>query len=270
MLTKEQLSPHALELFRRLKESLPPEIASRLHSSRHFVTHSNCATLFLFDVWDRNQTDILPSKHFKYCLGYDRRPGATCDGYFHIWLTRIRIYGEHEDIRKSVLARLGRELPHVMPKEFVDYSHNHDRAFDFKWEFDYPKDLSKLPAMLLPRYVSLISAVHPILMPIIDNFTRPLQPGERRTIVAGRGRIPFTPSGVRDRDRVREYTRSVPPLMRASILKDHSYRCALCGADLHNTGHHIDHIQAWARGGITILKNLQPLCPPCNLKKGKR
>ena len=71
MLTKVQLTPHALELFRRLKEALPAEIGERLQSSRVFTTHGSFRTLFLFDIWDRNQNDILNRYHFKYCLGYD-------------------------------------------------------------------------------------------------------------------------------------------------------------------------------------------------------
>ena len=54
MLTKEQLTPHALELFRRIVAALPPEIGSRLRSNRRFVTHGSYRTLFLFDMWDRN------------------------------------------------------------------------------------------------------------------------------------------------------------------------------------------------------------------------
>ena len=75
--------------------------------------------------------------------------------------------------------------------------------------------------MLLPRYVSLISAVHPILMPLIDQFTTALLPGERRKVVAKRGRLSFTLPGVHNRQRVREYTRSIPPSWRPIILERH-------------------------------------------------
>jgi 5-methylcytosine-specific restriction endonuclease McrA len=33
---------------------------------------------------------------------------------------------------------------------------------------------------------------------------------------------------------------------------------------------HIDHITPFSKGGLTILKNLQALCSPCNLSKGNR
>jgi hypothetical protein len=266
MFSKQELTPHALELFRRVKAALPPAIGERLRSHRGFVTHGSYRTLFLFNVWDCNQTDLLDRKHFTYCLGCDGRPGATRSGYFHLWLNRIRIYRE----RAAIVTTLDRELPRVVPKGFV--WHPSDRAFDIKFEFDYPKNLAELPDLLLPRYVSLISAVHPILIPIIDQFTEPLAPGERRRAVAERGRLDFTLPGVHDRKRVREYTRSVSPSMRLTILERHGYRCAnsACRADLRQVGHHIDHIIPFSKGGTTTLDNLQPLCGPCNLSKGNR
>jgi hypothetical protein len=264
MRTKEDLSPHALELFRRVRRILPEQIATRLRSSRGFSTHGSYRTLYLFDVWDSNQTDVLNRMHFKYCLGYDGRPGAKRDGYFHLWLNRIRIYRE----REAILASLDRDLPRVVPAGFT--WHTPDRAFNIGCEFDYPNDLSTLPEMLLPRYEALISAVHPILMPIIDKFTEPLQPGERRATVAERGRVEFTQPGVHDRQRVREYTRSIPPSWRAAILEQYGYRCARCATDLRLVTSHIDHIKAFSKGGATVRENLQPLCGPCNLAKGNR
>ena len=266
MFSKQELSPHALELFRRVKAALPPEIGGRLRSNRAFTTHGSYRTLFLFDVWDCNQTDILNRQHFKYCLGHDGRPGATRDGYFHLWLNKIRIYRE----RESIIATLEREIPRLVPKGFT--FHPHDRAFNVGCEFDYPRNLSQLPDLLLPRYVALISAYHRLLIPIIDQFTTALAPGERRAAVAQRGRLPFTLPGVHDRKRVREYTRSIPPSWRPIILERHDYRCAnsACRADLRKVGHHIDHIVPFSKGGTTTLENLQPLCGPCNLAKGNR
>ncbi|MGH6770170.1 MAG: HNH endonuclease [Xanthobacteraceae bacterium] len=33
---------------------------------------------------------------------------------------------------------------------------------------------------------------------------------------------------------------------------------------------HVDHILAFAKGGRTVLENLQTLCEACNLGKGDR
>ena len=264
MLTKEELTPHALELFRQVVAALPPEIGSRLRSNRRFVTHGSYRTLFLFDIWDRNQ--IFDRQHFKYGIGCDQRPDAPFQGGFGLWLNRIRIYRE----REAILATLDRELPGIVPPEFI-YRVG-DRATTMNHRFIYPANLAELPDLLLPYCVSLISAVHPVLMPLIDQFTTPLAPGERRSVVRERGRIAFTHPGVADRTRVREYTRSVPPSWRAQILSQYDYRCAnpRCRADLRTVPYHIDHILAFSKGGSTTRENLQPLCGPCNLSKGNR
>ena len=264
MFTKAELTPHALELFRRVKLALPAAIAQRVSSNRLFVTHGSYNDLFLFDVWDSNQTDVLDRQHFKYCLGHDGRPSSPTNGYFHLWLNTIRIYRE----REAIVTTLDKKLPALTPKGFT--FNRHDRAIDIKWSFDYPRNLATLPDLLLPRYVSLISAIHPVLMPIIDQFSTRLAPGERRAVVAKRGRISFIHPGIRDPERVSEYTRSIRPSDRAALLKQYRHRCALCGADLREAGHHIDHIKPFSKGGTSKRENLQPLCEPCNLAKGNR
>ncbi len=254
-----------MDLFKRCKAELPSEISSRLRSSRHFTTGSQ-RTLYLFDVWDCNQTDVLDHQHFKYCLAYDGLSKVR-NGFFHLWLNRIRIYRE----REAIIAALDRQLENAVPNGFTWHPHK-DRAFNIGFDFNYPEDLSQFPDMLLPFYVSLISAIHPILMPLIDQFTTPLSDGERRQVVAARGRVPFTSPGVHDRKRIREYTRSIPPSWRPLILERSDHLCSnpTCRADLRLQGHHIDHIVPFSKGGTTTLENLQALCGPCNLTKGNR
>jgi hypothetical protein len=264
MLTKEQLTPHALSLFKRVKASVPEEIGSRLRSHRHFITHASYVSLFTFDVWDIYQTDVLPRIAFKYCLAYDGRPGATRDGFFHLWISRSRIYRNREEI----VAILDRELPRVTPRGFT--YHPPEIAFNIGMDFHYPKDLSTVPDMLAPHYVDLISAVHPILIPIIDRYSTRLKPGERRAAVAVRGRLPRKGVGVYNREAVREYTRSVQRFRNEAFLARYSHRCALCGGDLRETGYHIDHIVPFSKGGQSKEENLQPLCPKCNLTKSNK
>ena len=264
MHTKEHLSPHALETFRQVRAALPPHIGERLTSNRRFVTHGSYRTLFLFDIWDKNQNDVLHRQHFKYGLGCDQRSGTNQVGHVGLWLNRIRIYRN----RDSILEILHREIPRRVPKGFTIKPA--DRAFNVSAAFNYPDDLSQLPALLVPLYVDLINAFHPLLMPIIDQFTTPLAKGERRAVVAARGRVPVTVSKFRRVGDVRDYTRSIPPSWKTPILEDYAYCCALCPADLKETGWHFDHIKAFSRGGKTSRENLQPLCPACNLKKGNR
>lgn len=66
---------------------------------------------------------------------------------------------------------------------------------------------------------------------------------------------------------------------RAVFIRD-DFTCQICGdrplidrgmfqmPDIHAL--HCDHIVPLARGGKTVLENLQTLCAKCNLKKGTR
>lgn len=44
-------------------------------------------------------------------------------------------------------------------------------------------------------------------------------------------------------------------------------KCTNCKADLHEVGHHLDHIMPIDLGGAHADENLQLLCPTCNLRK---
>jgi len=266
MLSKEQLTPHALAFFDDLKRELPPAIAARLRSNRLVVNHGSYSDLFLFDIWDANQTDVLDRKHFKYCLAYDpsRRNHSAHDGYFHLWLNTVRIYRKREEI----VRQLDIDLPKAITKDFR-YDRL-DRAISAGRVFTYPARLGDLSAMLVPWYKKLILSVHSVLMPVIDQFSTSLAPGERRAVVAARGKIDFTHPGIRDPGRVREYTRSIPPSWKPLILEKYGHRCFLCCADLRCTEYHIDHWIPFSKGGTSEMSNLRPLCAPCNLKKGNR
>lgn len=59
----------------------------------------------------------------------------------------------------------------------------------------------------------------------------------------------------------------IPSGIRRQVLERDKFRCQLCGdhRDLQ-----VDHIHPEALGGTLDLNNLQCLCKPCNIKKGKR
>lgn len=44
-------------------------------------------------------------------------------------------------------------------------------------------------------------------------------------------------------------------------------KCAECGKPLPYNWH-ADHVVAWVKTKDTNVHEMQPLCPPCNLKKG--
>lgn len=55
-----------------------------------------------------------------------------------------------------------------------------------------------------------------------------------------------------------------------TLLIRQSNKCACCGADLMQTGYHLDHIMPLALGGANDDSNVQLLTPKCNLSKGAK
>lgn len=67
--------------------------------------------------------------------------------------------------------------------------------------------------------------------------------------------------------------RGIPLSLRYDVLKRDRFRCIKCGCSpAIDVGIqlHIDHIVPWAKGGETVLENLQSLCSECNLGKSDR
>lgn len=53
------------------------------------------------------------------------------------------------------------------------------------------------------------------------------------------------------------------------IGEQQGWRCAVCRVSIKET-YHADHISPLARGGLHVARNIQLLCPPCNLSKGAK
>ena len=66
--------------------------------------------------------------------------------------------------------------------------------------------------------------------------------------------------------------RDVNLRLRFHVLQRDNFTCCICGAspakDGGKTKLHVDHVLPWAKGGETVLQNLQTLCSECNLGKG--
>jgi len=263
---KDELSPYFVQAAQTAKSELPEAIGSRLSHGRQARTHGSYNDFYLINMRDKHQTDVLPRDHFNYCLSYwqNRRSGAAEDGELHLWLNKIRLYQN----RSSILEFLDNRLPDAVPEDFTFEST--ERYYTISHRFWFPADMELFVGYIVPLYKQLILNVHPILMEVIDEYTGNLDREEIKTIIRERDRLPFTHPGRRSAEELRAYNRSIPPSLRKKILKAHGYRCALCDRDLRKAGHHIDHILPFSRGGLTVEKNLQALCPPCNLIKGNR
>ncbi len=69
----------------------------------------------------------------------------------------------------------------------------------------------------------------------------------------------------------RKTNRGISLALRYDVLR--RFRCVKCGrspATEAGVALHIDHISPWAKGGETIMENLQTLCSECNLGKSDK
>jgi hypothetical protein len=264
--TKEQLSPYFVEAVQLAKAELPDVLSERLTHGRLARNHGSYNDFYLINMWDKRQSDVLPRDHFTYCLNYwqNRRSGNPKDGELHLWLNKIRMYQNQE----KILLVLDKRLPKAVPEGFTYEST--DRFYSISHRFYFPADLDLFVGYIVPLFKQLVLAVRPILMDVMDDYTGPMEKEVLRQVIRERDRMPFTHPGRRTDEDLRAYNRSIAPSLRKEILKVHGHTCAECGCDLRNSGHHIDHIVPFSKGGLTTKDNLQALCPRCNLVKGNR
>lgn len=58
--------------------------------------------------------------------------------------------------------------------------------------------------------------------------------------------------------------------LRFIVMRQDNFKCKNCGRNPASNPSiilHVDHIRAWAKGGETVLENLQTLCSVCNIGK---
>ena len=53
------------------------------------------------------------------------------------------------------------------------------------------------------------------------------------------------------------------------LLSRQKFRCAVCKKSIED-GYHKDHIIPLSQGGSNYIRNIQLLCPTCNMKKGSK
>lgn len=83
----------------------------------------------------------------------------------------------------------------------------------------------------------------------------------------------------KDKWKIREARRRAHKIGRSSslsyeewggLLRKYDYRCLCCGKKEPEITLTLDHIIPIFMGGTSDIDNIQPLCSPCNKKKGKK
>lgn len=82
--------------------------------------------------------------------------------------------------------------------------------------------------------------------------------------------IPVLQQPTNKTETIHKTKRDINLRTRFLVMKRDNFKCCMCGRSPATTPGlelHIDHIKPWAKGGETVIDNLQTLCSECNLGK---
>ena len=82
--------------------------------------------------------------------------------------------------------------------------------------------------------------------------------------------IPVLQQPTNKTETIHKTKRDINLRTRFLVMKRDNFKCCMCGRSPATTPGlelHIDHIKPWAKGGETVIDNLQTLCSDCNLGK---
>ena len=106
---------------------------------------------------------------------------------------------------------------------------------------------------------------------LIGHFHMLNLPKQQLSMPDGTNPMPkeFRPEKVKE-PKTKAKREPIPARLRNKVLHRDGYTCKACGANRGGGAElHIDHIVPVADGGRTCEQNLQTLCGPCNLGKGR-
>jgi hypothetical protein len=247
-------------------EVLDGDVHENLTASRVFVRHGGDTRVLQFHIWHRYQPTIFHPKHYKYEVQYDpygTMAGSPTENFsISLHVNKTRVYHE----REAVLERFRKDLKRLRIPGFK-FNENHI-CIEFIYRFQARTHVA-LMRDVTKHLFPLLNAVHPIYSDIMDSFNADLTKEQRRAVIVGRKRTAVS-GGSRNPRRRREFCREVPPQLRDQVFRRDKFTCQICGKTSSAAKLHADHRNPVALGGLTTLNNLQTLCGPCNLKKGKR
>ena len=248
-------------------ELLDPAIRDRLKASNTVIHHGGYTRVLQYHIWDRDQPSIFHRHHFKYEVQYDpagtKAGTATTNFCIHFYLNKFRLYHEREEMVARVRLELSKiRLPGFKLKET-------ERAFSFHHNF-HATNPAELMAEVRKYLFPLLNGVHPMFYRIMDAFNVPMTKAQRRAVISGREKLSFVDRNSPNYGKNQEFRREVPRHFRTATFQRDKHTCQHCERKFAVAMLHADHVMPIARGGLTTLGNLQTLCGPCNLRKGKR
>lgn len=174
------------------------------------------------------------------------------------YANRRRIY----DQRDVVIPALWEQMVKVAPLLHGFQAHQNVQMIGL-FRFFEAHNPAELEQQLYQAWLELIPYWHPFYAAVIDSYGAGLDEETVKEVIAQRRK--FQPTGPRFPNADPRYTRHIPVRLRQAILERDGHQCIRCDCA---SPLHIDHITPVAKGGLTVVENLQVLCATCNLSKG--
>lgn len=178
----------------------------------------------------------------------------------------------HYALNKDAVAVRGREYraanrERIAVRDAAYASANHEKLAAYKREYALA-NAAKIAAYAAEYYVLNVEKIRASV-----SAYRRANPEKRATWAAGhRARHPEAARTRCQNRRARKQAAGgrLPRDIEQRLLARQNGLCACCFADLSETGYHLDHIVALAKGGSHTEGNVQLLTPRCNREKGTK
>lgn len=257
----QTLLPVCQEIWHHTNSGLAPAEAARWQVNRVVQPHGTRRTVLLWRVWDRRcRAHGLDHRYFCWCLNYDPEHYYNRETHWQLqlYINTIRLYRHADALRRLLPAR----LRSVCPPGFRFLTDDH--SVQLVWNFAHADALSGLPRKVIPMLTAALTAT----APVFDEVFALLQaPAPRALALSRPAARPVANPAVPNPGG--SLSRNISPALRRQVLQRSDNRCSLCGvAFAAGDEIHIDHIRPWAKGGLSVVDNLQATHAACNLAKG--
>jgi len=268
--TPETLTPVFSKMFQNVLSTLPQDISSRLKTATKVQRHGTFPqAVFECNIWDRFQPrDVLRRNYFNYNLVYDRFHvySRGYDWYLQWWVNLTRI--KHN--RREIEAHLLHEMRRRVPPGFQFNIAPDGGALAWVDSWNTPGSVEALVARIQPSLRTLILAMHPIIVPVVDSFLSASDEAERGEIILGK-RTYIRHSNPAATKLVGDLRRYPTATQKRVILERYAHRCAECRAPLIKGKYHFHHVHHVEHGGTRVTDNFVPLCKqPCHVNVHRR
>ena len=161
-----QLTHFCDKLFKEVIAGSDKSIQPRLRTKLPFY-HGTYPDVVKARIWDRYQSKVLPIDYWCYEVLYDpTKTLSTSRWYLGYYANTRRVKPPWASLVSAIENGIKQNCPHPFTYEIVNH------GFKVSVYFDFEGDFEQLVYFISPHFITLIEALHPLLMPFIDTHCK--------------------------------------------------------------------------------------------------